>query len=367
MGIKSLSKFLKEKYPELYEYIHLSEYAYKRVAIDMSLYMCRFKTAYWNEKIYGANPWVGAFIRLIECLRKNEIHCVFIFDSGFTKDKEDERKQRADDRAKRELRISVLEEAIDAYHSSGQILPALLEFQEKRGLSKPSLLRNTVSINIKAIEGMVEKMRGQMVSITKADFDLCRKLFDILNVPYFNAPIEAETMCSDLCIRGKVDAVLSEDTDVLAYGAPFFLTDIDVKEETCKRVDYNKLLSALNFTHEQFLDFCIMCGTDYNDNIPRVGPAKAFALITEHKSIEGVGKATVFDTSILNHTRVRELFRDYEKSAVSISYCGKPDFSALQVLLTTKNIRLDLDAIRSSFTREIIIVEDDDTYTEIQN
>ena len=47
----------------------------KKIAIDISLYMCKYKA------IYGDN-WLYAFLKLISSLRKNEIHCVFIYDNG---------------------------------------------------------------------------------------------------------------------------------------------------------------------------------------------------------------------------------------------------------------------------------------------
>ena len=39
MGIKNLNKFLRDKSNTLFVPIHLSEYAYKKVAIDISLYL----------------------------------------------------------------------------------------------------------------------------------------------------------------------------------------------------------------------------------------------------------------------------------------------------------------------------------------
>lgn len=60
------------------EIIHLSEYAYKRVAIDISVYMYTYKRAYAGAShIYGPNGWLNAFIKLVAVLRENEIHCVF--------------------------------------------------------------------------------------------------------------------------------------------------------------------------------------------------------------------------------------------------------------------------------------------------
>ena len=37
-------------------------------------------------------------------------------------------------------------------------------------------------------------------------------------------------------------------------------------------------------TYEQFRDLCIMCGTDYNKNIERVGPETAYNALIEHNT-----------------------------------------------------------------------------------
>jgi 5'-3' exonuclease len=134
-------------------------------------------------------------------------------------------------------------------------------------------------------------------------------------------------MCSDICKRGLVDAVLSEDTDVLAYGADVFLTKIDTYRNTCVQINYDQVLSSLNLNENEFLDLCIMCGTDYNKNIPKIGCETSYKYILKYRSIEQIkNNLPHIDISILNHSRTRELFIDYEKySTINIPYCGKPD------------------------------------------
>jgi 5'-3' exonuclease len=354
MGIKNLSKFLRTQCPDIYETIHLSEYAYKKVAIDTSLYLCNYKA------LYGDKGWLSAFIKLVACLRKNEIHCVFIYDSGAPPEKDAERKERALQRAKLQERVYKLEEAIEEYNNTGEISQVLIDFQNKRKIKLPRLLKpGRVAININAIQYHADKMRKQMFEIRPKDFEMTRKLFDILQVPYFHAPLEAETMCSDLCKAGLVDAVLSEDTDVLAYATPTFLLKIDTRDETCMRINYNRLLDELQLTSDQFLDFCIMCGTDYNKNIFRVGPMKSYKYITDHKNIETIDKKTKLDVSILCHKRGRELFREYERKDVNVTYCGKPDFLALQRFVVEKNLRVDIEALRRCFVQQNIVIVDE--------
>jgi 5'-3' exonuclease len=358
MGIKDLSKFLHDKYPEVFEHIHMSEYHFRRVAIDTSLYLCNYKA------LYGEEGWLGAFIKLVACLRENEIHCVFIYDSGFPPEKEAERKERSDSRRKLEERVCRLEDAVDKYHSSGEIDEILLEFQAKRKITQPRMLKpssfgETNNINIHAIEYAVKKMRKQLFSVSAQDFAVTKQLFDILEVPYFNAPLEAETMCADLCIQGKVDAVLSEDTDVLAYGAPTFLTKVNTIDGTCMRIKHNDVLEKMGMTADEFLDFCIMCGTDYNKNIFKVGPIKAQKLIETHRSIDAIAEKTNLDISILNHKRVRQLFREYQKSQEKVPYCGCPNFNGLQQFVVKKNLRVNIESLRKSFVHNVIVFEED--------
>ncbi len=41
-------------------------------------------------------------------------------------------------------------------------------------------------------------------------------------------------------------------------------------------------------SQEEFIDLCILCGCDYTNQISGLGPATAFKLIKEHKTIEAV-------------------------------------------------------------------------------
>lgn len=352
MGIKSLTKFLRDHYPDVYDLIHISNYSFKKVAIDTTLYLCNYKA------LYGDEGWIAAFIKLVATLRENDIHCVFIYDGGFPPEKEAEKKQRLEARLKQEEKVSKLEDAIYNYRTTGEIEDVLFELQEKKNVRPRNLLGNKRTIDINAIEALVKKLRRQLFNITPNDYQLTRQIFDILKVPYFKAPMEAETMCAELCATGKVDAVLTEDTDVLAYEAPVFLTKLNTADGTCLQIRYEDVLKITGLDRDQFLDFCIMCGTDYNKNIPRIGPSKAIKLIEKFHSIEKIADNTVLDISPLNHLRTRELFREYKRSNENIPFCGEPDFSALEVFIKKNNIRINVEHLRKCFVREITIVED---------
>ena len=352
MGIHDLNKFLRSQCPSVFEEIHISEYSYKKVAIDTSLYMCKFKVLYGDD-------WLSAFLNLVACLRRQNVHCVFIFDSGSPFEKIEERKKRADQREKNEIKVNELEDSIQKYHDTKYIDPMLMDFYNKRTkTNKPLLLTSKPQINMIFVEQEVAKMRSYILRISPDDYKLTKKLFRIIKVPYYDAPMEAETMCSDLCRRKLVDGVLSEDTDVLAYASDIFITKINTYNGTCIQINYSEVLDALEFTSEQFLDLCIMCGTDYNKNIFKIGPKKAYALLKEYHSIEGIAEHTDLDVSVLNHVRGRELFRDYEQYTLNkVPYCGSPNMKKLLRFVENHGIQCSETNLVNSFTGVVVLDE----------
>jgi flap endonuclease-1 len=160
--------------------------------------------------------------------------------------------------------------------------------------------------------------------------------------------------------------VASEDTDVLAYGTPTFITKINTSDETCVEINYEELTTALGLTQEQFTDLCIMCGTDYNENMKGIGPDKSYKLLVENGLIEDLEKIVdnktgelKFDTSVLKYKRGREMFSTPEVIKQKIPYCGKPDTKKLQRWLFENNISFNIEAIVRSFERKEELVFED--------
>ncbi|ORY92972.1 PIN domain-like protein [Leucosporidium creatinivorum] len=119
--------------------------------------------------------------------------------------------------------------------------------------------------------------------------------------PSADRPYEAEGLCSTLYSMNRADYVVSEDTDVAVYGAPL-LRKVNILrnplasslgEEKAEVTQYMNLLDSealrreLGLSKEQFVDFALMCGTDFTDRIRQIGPARALKAIREFGSIEG--------------------------------------------------------------------------------
>ena len=77
------------------------------------------------KAIYG-DRWLDAFINLVTCFRKNEIHCVFIYDNGSPPEKQKEKEERSLQKRKLEERVEKLDIEINNFHLSQEITDYLL-------------------------------------------------------------------------------------------------------------------------------------------------------------------------------------------------------------------------------------------------
>ena len=125
MGIKNFNKFLREKSPNVFEKIHLSEYAYKKVAIDISLYLFKFKAVCGDR-------WITAFINLISTLRRNNVHCIFVYDGKSPPEKDDEKAKRRNEKEKLQENVYKLNDALDNYHRTGVVENILQNLYKNR-------------------------------------------------------------------------------------------------------------------------------------------------------------------------------------------------------------------------------------------
>lgn len=369
MGIKNLHKLLEKYSKDCYQTRHLSEYSYRKVAIDISLYLYKYKAI-------AGHRWVESFINLVNSLRKHDIHCVFVYDGQAPVEKLEEQKRRRDSRENQSKKIAELERQIEEFEKHG-IIGSLIEELCETKVS--SLFRQQVvkNYNINIAKAKVESMKSMLISITPEDIQLTRDLFDVMKIPYIQAPHEAENFCSHLAIYEKVDYVLSEDTDVLAYGTPYFLTKIDTLNDTVVEISYNKILEQTEMTQETFTDLCIMCECDYNSNIYLIGPEKSYTLLKAYENIENVlkhlktlknkdGTSKYIDDMFLplKHERCREMFK-VEESCVKniyIPYCDIPNFNDIQDFFFKHGIKYNIEKLKKNCTREIVF--DDNPYEE---
>jgi 5'-3' exonuclease len=364
MGIKNLNQFLK-KY-EVHETFHISNLTYTKLGIDTPMFLYKFK----GTTNVNTNEWLGCFITFIAFLRKWDIHPIFVFEGKAPLEKAQTQEERREQRQKMVHKTNTIELDLNTYKFDGSITPFLSEVWNKLLLkqktkNKSLLVKNVkVSLDTVAIEDEIENRRRYEISISSEDIANLKDLLDIMGVSWIQSIDEAETDCVSLFYSGAVDYIVSHDTDVLAYFSSQseelkVINNFNTTELTFTHVSKQKVLDALNLTSESFRDFCIMCGTDYNKNIFRVGVETAYNFILKNFNIENVP----LDTSILNHGRVREIFKVKENLEVNdkVMWCRlpKPKFvDDLAMFIFTHTIKnVDVNYIFECMNESEIDVE----------
>lgn len=342
MGIDNLNKFLRDKFPSVFKRIHISQHAFKKVAVDFFIFAFRFKKA-------AGERWLHSLLRLVLCLRKNNLHPVFVFDSDTNKipEKEQERKRRREKRESLSQKIETLKQALEEFEKTS-IVPPQLEY-----LSSQVGSLSSHSFNTKVNEE-IRRLESQNTTVTAEDIIDAKELFKVFKVPYLVSNTEGETLCAELCVQNKTQLILSNDTDALVYDTQndqafhsIVLSNLDLESGECVQVDKKEMLEIMNLTSTQFLEFCIMCGTDFNGNLPKIGPVSAFNLIKKHGSIDNLSKEV--DVKPLNHVRVKELFlltREDREKKPDVPFCGQIDQEEVKLWAFQYNIRyISLDYI----------------------
>lgn len=261
MGILGLAKLIGDYAASAVKESEMKNYFGRKIAIDASMSIYQFLIAVRQEGSVLTNAegettshLMGIFYRTIRMV-ENGIKPVYVFDG-----KPPEMK-------------------------SGE----LAKRQERRQEAQKSLEKAEEDGDVENID----KFSKRLVKVTRQHNDDCKHLLKLMGIPYVEAPCEAEAQCAVLVKSGKVYGVATEDMDGLTFGATTLLrhmTFSEARKMPIKEFSLDRVLSELEFSHDQFVDLCILLGCDYCESIRGIGPKRAVDLIRQHRDLEGIIK-----------------------------------------------------------------------------
>ena len=189
MGIKGLTKLLSDHASGCMREQKFEGYLDRKVAIDASMHIYQFmmvvgrqgSETLTNDAGEVTSHLQGMFMRTCRMLEAG-IKPVYVFDGKPPTMKGGELAKRKD---KREAAEAELQKAKDAGDAE-----------------------------------MIEKMSKRTVRVSKEQSHEVMKLAQLMGLPVFEAPCEAEATCAALCKAGLVYAAASEDMDTLCFSCP---------------------------------------------------------------------------------------------------------------------------------------------------
>ncbi|PKU48024.1 exonuclease 1 [Limosa lapponica baueri] len=242
MGIQGLLQFIKEAA----EPTHVKKYKGQAVAVDT--YCWLHKGAYaCAEKLARGEPtdlYVAFCMKLVDMLLSFGIKPILVFDGCTLPSKKEVEKAR----------------------------------REKR---QANLLKGKQLLQ----EGRLSEARecfGRSVNVTHVMAHEVIKAARARGVDCLVAPYEADAQLAYLNKTGMVQAIITEDSDLLAFGCKKVFLKID-KFGNGLEIDQARLGNCKQlgnvFTEEKFRYMCILSGCDYLSSIHGIGLAKACKLI----------------------------------------------------------------------------------------
>ena len=261
MGIRNLNRFIQQRCPDTSTRIHLRDLSGKRIAVDTSIYMYRYS----GEGALLENMYLMASV-----FRHYDIHAVFIFDGPPPPQKTDiiELRRKKKDQAKRQ------------YDALAEIIK-----EKKHATATASYSSSVETTEIDDIEDTMRELKKQFVRLRDCDIANVKELLVSFGFATIDAEGEADVLCAKLSLKKRVDACLSDDTDMFVYGCPVVLRHISLLNHSVVSYDTREILKKLTLTQQEFKMMCVVCGTDYTQATAAVSPEIVFKKITKFKSL----------------------------------------------------------------------------------
>lgn len=392
MGVPALNDLLKEC-PEAVEHITDDELSQRfkgqTFLFDTSGMMHRFVN---KCDTIANNEHLDCFIKLWQRLNALGIVSAFVFDGKNTVAKQDEiqkrikSKQRSMEQAKKKVdeyqqEIKTLEERVSfsaAAPCSEPTMPLELQTPLETTTQQPPPIEETAvdfseMIRLAMLKGkLAEEEKKATRKVHSSYYVQLKQLFREHGVPFMTATYEAEQAGSWLVKHGFANVMVSDDYDCLLCGAPAFFQHFHSNKKNCTQrlVKMEPLLKHLGFTHDQFVDFCILAGTDFGGHLPGIGAKSARRIIEKHKDIDtylASSAATKYrDNTNFNHKLARRMFADdgtFPLASVEIP-AMHGGFGRIQERFDREQEQNPLRALRKSAEKKVIRSASNDRHTE---
>lgn len=269
MGIKNLNSVIKESMKKT----TFDKLRGSIIGVDFSLFLYRF--------VYNNNNPVECFLRQVHLFFRHKILPVYVIDGESPLEKQVTLDKRAQKRQK-------------LYDTIADLLD-----KQSENNSPTTSFRITSEIT---------KLERRCVVFSQKTVQDILYFFELLGIPVIQENEEADFILAKLSAANKIDYILSDDSDVLAFGAKRVLKNFCIKEEKCEIYKMEEILANLGVTLEKFVDICIMCGCDYTTKIRNMNCGKSLQLILQWGSIEEVAKNTEYVIDMGQIGKARELF-----------------------------------------------------------
>ncbi|XP_078177241.1 5'-3' exonuclease family protein [Carex rostrata] len=261
MGIPNLLRVMKP----FIEPVHIKKYSGRRVGIDAyswlhkGAYSCSLELC-MKPRTEAAKRYLNYFMHYINLMRHYSVTPIVVFDGGNLPCKSDTEAER---HKRREANLAIAKEKL----CEGDVGGAIEYFKKAVHVTPP--------------------MAHQLIQILRLE-----------RVEFLVAPYEADAQLAYLSSleeeRGGISAIITEDSDLIAYGCPAIIFKMDRHgngDEFLLDKAFNIVTKELSFKgldKNLFTGMCVLAGCDFLPSIHGIGVRRAYSLVSKHRNLDRV-------------------------------------------------------------------------------
>lgn len=275
------------------------------IAIDAILYIYRYKTSFPD--------FIIGFLNQIIKFKENKTKILYVFDGIAPTEKKDIINLRNKRKLKKQEKLLQILEKRNLLNSETKNL--LVYNEDSCGLIPDCDIGATAEKGLDNsdidLDEEIYRLNNLSTTVTTYDISLLKEFLLIIGIPFVEAIGEADALIAELYKRGIVNGCLSEDMDMLVRGCDHLLQIVKGK---VKKYDLKKILLSIGLTRDQFIDMCIILGSDYVKYSPRLKSIEIYRMIQKYYSLEIFIEAySKIDSKILKYKdaylKAREIFK----------------------------------------------------------
>ena len=124
--------------------------------------------------------------------------------------------------------------------------------------------------------------------------------------------MEADKAIGLLYKQGLIDGVISEDNDMLVYGCNHLYRFYKTNSSHILEYNLEEIKKDLHVSDAEFLDLCILCGSDYYKKIKFKSNLKnsvvAYYLIKKYHTLEKITDEKGYLPKDLDYKKIRGIY-----------------------------------------------------------
>jgi hypothetical protein len=260
MGIRGLGAFLRWKTPHALRPLRLPASSQvqqpQQWGVDIQCLLCRARSG-------GLSP-LTVVASLLVRLRRAGVEPIVVFDGKPPVAKQEVTTERRTARQAAQKEMTEIHETIAAKERTGEMNETL----------RASMMTR------------VDELQRKAPIIAVGEKDEIKQFLYAAGVRSLTASGEADDVLAYLCRTGVTGAVLSNDMDMLARGIPRLIVPETADATTLTEISLAAVLAGLRLTYPQFVDACVLMGSDYT--------GKAWRSIEPRMAVEAAARGVIW-------------------------------------------------------------------------